>query len=284
MAGVDADGDPGRDLLPARAAPDRVRADRRGGARMTASSSGSLRRASSRASRGSRRPTGSCGCLDARRSAGSALRLQRPSTATQLASLTRVAARRRGRRADRDRRGGRRRHAPRGGVAAARIPATRRSASSTTRSSTEAVAAVDRRPSSRPSASTSNFAPVADVNVDPANPVIGVRSFGADPELVARHVAAFVARAAVAPGVAACAKHFPGHGATEQDSHLELPTVDGRRRATASLPFRAGDRGRRADDHDRARARARARRRCRRRSARGSCTGCCATSSASTGS
>ena len=71
-----------------------------------------------------------------------------------------------------------------------------------------------------------DFAPVADVNVDPANPVIGVRSFGADAELVSRHVAAYV-RGLQANGVAACAKHFPGHGATDRDSHLELPTLAG---------------------------------------------------------
>jgi beta-N-acetylhexosaminidase len=71
-----------------------------------------------------------------------------------------------------------------------------------------------------------DLAPVADVNADPANPVIGVRSFGADAELVARHVAAFV-RGVQAHRVAACAKHFPGHGATDRDSHLELPTMAG---------------------------------------------------------
>lgn len=70
-----------------------------------------------------------------------------------------------------------------------------------------------------------NLAPVADVNV-PGNPVIGVRSFGGDASLVARHVAAFVGGLQEA-GVAACAKHFPGHGATGQDSHRELPTVTG---------------------------------------------------------
>jgi beta-N-acetylhexosaminidase len=70
-----------------------------------------------------------------------------------------------------------------------------------------------------------NLAPVADVNV-PANPVIGTRAFGSDDELVARHVAAYV-RGTQDRGVAACAKHFPGHGATEQDSHLELPVVSG---------------------------------------------------------
>jgi beta-N-acetylhexosaminidase len=70
-----------------------------------------------------------------------------------------------------------------------------------------------------------NLAPVADVNV-PANPVIGSRAFGSDPDVVARHVAAFV-RGTQSRRVAACAKHFPGHGATEQDSHLELPAVTG---------------------------------------------------------
>jgi beta-N-acetylhexosaminidase len=82
-----------------------------------------------------------------------------------------------------------------------------------------------------------NFAPVADVNTNPRNPVIGIRSFGSEPELVARHVAAFV-RGMQAAGVAACAKHFPGHGDTELDSHHELPTVGGDLGA-ALLPFRA---------------------------------------------
>src|SRR5262249_11415897 len=71
-----------------------------------------------------------------------------------------------------------------------------------------------------------DFAPVADVKVDSANPVIGVRSFGADAELVARHVAAYVT-GLQSTGVAGCAKHFPGHGATDHDSHLELATVSG---------------------------------------------------------
>jgi beta-N-acetylhexosaminidase len=70
-----------------------------------------------------------------------------------------------------------------------------------------------------------NLAPVADVNV-PANPVIGTRAFGSDPSLVARHVAAYVSGIERC-GVAACAKHFPGHGSTEQDSHLELPSLVG---------------------------------------------------------
>jgi beta-N-acetylhexosaminidase len=70
-----------------------------------------------------------------------------------------------------------------------------------------------------------DLAPTVDVNTADDNPIIGTRSFGADPQLVARH-----ARAAVeglqSAGVAACAKHFPGHGATVADSHLSLPTVD----------------------------------------------------------
>jgi beta-N-acetylhexosaminidase len=82
-----------------------------------------------------------------------------------------------------------------------------------------------------------DLAPVADVNTNPQNPVIGVRSFGADAELVARHVAAF-ASGLQRVGVAACAKHFPGHGATEQDSHEELPTVS-EGLEDALLPFRA---------------------------------------------
>ncbi|GAA1813004.1 glycoside hydrolase family 3 protein [Actinomadura chokoriensis] len=70
-----------------------------------------------------------------------------------------------------------------------------------------------------------NFAPSVDVNTADDNPVIGTRSFGSDPELVARHAAASVAGTQEA-GVAACAKHFPGHGATVDDSHLSIPLVD----------------------------------------------------------
>ena len=68
-----------------------------------------------------------------------------------------------------------------------------------------------------------NLAPVADVNTNPRNPVIGVRSFGADPAAVARHTAAWT-KGLQGAGVAACAKHFPGHGDTEVDSHLDVPT------------------------------------------------------------
>jgi beta-N-acetylhexosaminidase len=82
-----------------------------------------------------------------------------------------------------------------------------------------------------------NLAPVADVNTNPSNPVIGIRSFGADGKLVARHVAAFV-RGLQGAGVAACAKHFPGHGATAEDSHHELPVVKSIE-DDALVPFRA---------------------------------------------
>lgn len=70
-----------------------------------------------------------------------------------------------------------------------------------------------------------NFAPDVDINSNPDNPVIGVRSFGADPERVAAHSQAWIA-AHEATGVAVAAKHFPGHGDTAQDSHLALPVVD----------------------------------------------------------
>jgi beta-N-acetylhexosaminidase len=70
-----------------------------------------------------------------------------------------------------------------------------------------------------------DFAPVADVDSNPKNPVIGDRSFGDRASDVAAHVRTFVA-ALQAEGIAACAKHFPGHGDTAQDSHAELPTVE----------------------------------------------------------
>ncbi|MGY0018577.1 glycoside hydrolase family 3 protein [Streptomyces sp. cg35] len=70
-----------------------------------------------------------------------------------------------------------------------------------------------------------NWAPSADVNANPDNPVIGVRSFGADTSLVARHTAAYV-EGMQAAGVAACTKHFPGHGDTGVDSHHDMPLID----------------------------------------------------------
>jgi len=71
-----------------------------------------------------------------------------------------------------------------------------------------------------------DLAPCLDVLAVPSNPVIGTRSFGSDPALVARHGAAAV-RGLQSAGVAACAKHFPGHGSTVLDSHDELAVVDG---------------------------------------------------------
>ncbi|HEV7184521.1 MAG TPA: glycoside hydrolase family 3 protein [Leifsonia sp.] len=70
-----------------------------------------------------------------------------------------------------------------------------------------------------------DFAPDVDINSNPDNPVIGVRSFGSSPELVAEQSAAWT-RGLQSAGVAVCAKHFPGHGDTAQDSHLVLPLVD----------------------------------------------------------
>jgi beta-N-acetylhexosaminidase len=86
-----------------------------------------------------------------------------------------------------------------------------------------------------------NLAPVLDVNNNPANPIIGVRSYGEDPQLVANLGMAAI-RGYRDGGVLACAKHFPGHGNTEMDSHLGLPTVAssrGQLEATELLPFRA---------------------------------------------
>ncbi|HEV7707954.1 MAG TPA: glycoside hydrolase family 3 N-terminal domain-containing protein [Asanoa sp.] len=70
-----------------------------------------------------------------------------------------------------------------------------------------------------------DLAPTVDVNTADDNPIIGTRSFGADPARVAAHTGAAV-EGLQETRVAACAKHFPGHGATVADSHLELPTVD----------------------------------------------------------
>ncbi|MDQ0796276.1 glycoside hydrolase family 3 protein [Streptomyces sp. B1I3] len=86
-----------------------------------------------------------------------------------------------------------------------------------------------------------NYAPDADVNVNPANPVIGVRSFGSDPDSVAALVAAQV-KGYQSAGVAATAKHFPGHGDTSTDSHTGLPSIHHTREQWEELdapPFRA---------------------------------------------
>ena len=70
-----------------------------------------------------------------------------------------------------------------------------------------------------------NFAPVVDVNINPANPIIGVRSFGADTEVVGRMGGALI-NGLQKGGVMAVAKHFPGHGETVTDSHLDLPRLN----------------------------------------------------------
>jgi beta-N-acetylhexosaminidase len=85
------------------------------------------------------------------------------------------------------------------------------------------------------------LAPVADVNVDPRNPVINTRSFGEDPDDVARYVTAFV-NGVQAEGCIATAKHFPGHGDTYIDSHRALPLLDVTRERLERVelvPFRA---------------------------------------------
>ncbi|MBO0746544.1 MAG: glycoside hydrolase family 3 protein, partial [Candidatus Dormibacteraeota bacterium] len=85
------------------------------------------------------------------------------------------------------------------------------------------------------------LAPVADVNVEPRNPVIGTRAYGADPGAVAACVAAAVEGYRMGR-VLTCAKHFPGHGDTRVDSHLGLPVVERTAAQLASVelpPFRA---------------------------------------------
>jgi beta-N-acetylhexosaminidase len=69
-----------------------------------------------------------------------------------------------------------------------------------------------------------DYAPVVDVDTNPANPVIGDRSLSRDPEVVGR-LGGALARGLQSAGVAACAKHFPGHGDTSQDSHVDLPRL-----------------------------------------------------------
>jgi beta-N-acetylhexosaminidase len=88
------------------------------------------------------------------------------------------------------------------------------------------------------------FAPDSDVNNNPDNPIINVRSYGEDPQAVATAVGAFIEGAHASPGsyVLATAKHFPGHGDTAQDSHLQLPKIDQPKERIESLelvPFRA---------------------------------------------
>ena len=85
------------------------------------------------------------------------------------------------------------------------------------------------------------FAPTSDVNNNPNNPVINVRSYGEDPTTVAQFAKAFI-EGAQAAGAMTCAKHFPGHGDTATDSHIGLPVVDVSRERLLNLelvPFRA---------------------------------------------
>ena len=86
-----------------------------------------------------------------------------------------------------------------------------------------------------------NFAPVTDINNNPANPVIAERSFGETAGTVTRLAGAWM-RGSMAAGVACCIKHFPGHGDTHVDSHLDLPTVEKSRAELDALelkPFQA---------------------------------------------
>lgn len=86
-----------------------------------------------------------------------------------------------------------------------------------------------------------DFAPVLDVDSNPANPIIGDRAFSSSAERVAELATAF-ARGMRAAGIIPCGKHFPGHGDTDRDSHLELPVVNKSRAeldAVELVPFRA---------------------------------------------
>jgi beta-N-acetylhexosaminidase len=88
---------------------------------------------------------------------------------------------------------------------------------------------------------TLDYAPVLDIHTNPKNPVIGDRAFADKAEEVAR-LGAVVIRALQSEGIAACGKHFPGHGDTSTDSHLELPLVEhppDRLRGVEFVPFRA---------------------------------------------
>lgn len=88
---------------------------------------------------------------------------------------------------------------------------------------------------------TLDYTPVLDIHTNPKNPVIGDRAFAEDAEAVARFGAAIV-RALQDAGIAACGKHFPGHGDTSVDSHFDLPIVEhppDRLRRVEFVPFRA---------------------------------------------
>ena len=100
-----------------------------------------------------------------------------------------------------------------------------------------------------------DLAPVLDVDTNPDNPVIGARSFGRDADLVAQMGSALL-RGLQDEGVAACGKHFPGHGDTSQDCHYDLPALEPPAGAIAhrrAAPVRGGHRGAVSRDHDGAR-------------------------------
>ncbi len=87
-----------------------------------------------------------------------------------------------------------------------------------------------------------NWAPVADINSDPDNPIVNVRAFGERPDVVAQHVSAWI-EGCRDEYVLTCVKHAPGHGATATDSHIEMPTISvSAERASRRefIPFRAG--------------------------------------------
>lgn len=86
-----------------------------------------------------------------------------------------------------------------------------------------------------------NYVPVLDVNVNEQNPIINIRAFGGDPEIVATMGAGFI-RGSRDAGIATCGKHFPGHGDTQTDTHTSLGTIDVSRErldAVELVPFRA---------------------------------------------
>lgn len=81
-----------------------------------------------------------------------------------------------------------------------------------------------------------NFAPVCDVNSNPENPIISIRAFGDEPETVAAHAAAYI-DGTQKEKILACAKHFPGHGDTSVDSHLQLPLLPFKRKRFDDVEF-----------------------------------------------
>ena len=165
----------------------------------------------------------------------------------QLAAADRRAARRPAGRADRHRRGGRRRH-PAGAPHRQPVPGQRRPGRGRRRRTSPARSTAAIGADLAAVGINLDLAPTVDVNTADDNPIIGTRSFGADPLRWPRTPPP-PSTGLQAAGVAACAKHFPGHGATIADSHLELPTVDvplALLRRPRPAAVRRGRRGRRA--------------------------------------